>query len=403
MEQEEFSTFTIQHSLMTFQEFIFSDKRSDRIKQHLLFWGLWYPYMALTHAASPFGLKEMSYFRNPAYTLTECFFIILAQVPFTYGILYFVLPKFILKKKYVLAAMLMVTFWFLQGILNLFFISDVFPRILAGILEPQYLPRDPRDEGVNFFMAVIATNKGAFTIAASAMMLKFAKHWYQKEHRNLQLQKENTQSQLRLLTAQIHPHFLFNTLNNIYSQVQQESYKGAAMVMELSDLLRYTLYEGRKEAVPLHKEVQMLRDYIHLEKIRYGNQLDVYVRTPENMEEYVIAPLLLLPLIENCFKHGASNILQNPWVHLSMELNEGTLSMKLMNGKMPAKPKPEPSGLGIQNVKQRLELLYRNKYEMTILDDDDVFIVDLKVELSRVSDTDRLKEKEPVKPSSTYA
>ena len=256
---------------MQLQEFIFSEKRNDRIKQHLLFWGIWYPYITLTHAAFPFGYPEMAYFKNPVYTFTESFFVVLAQVPITYGLLYFVLPKFILKKKYLLGLFWIVVFWFVCGALNLYFLGKVLPQLLAFLLPAQYLPQAPRSEGVSFFMAVIATNKGAFTIAASALMLKFGKHWYHKEHRNLQLQKENTESQLRLLTAQVHPHFLFNTLNNIYSQTQIESPNGSKMIMNLSDILRYILYEGQKPIVPLKQELQLIIEYINLEMIRYGN------------------------------------------------------------------------------------------------------------------------------------
>ena len=369
---------------MTIQEFLFSSKRNDRIKQHLLFWGIWYPYITLTHAASPFGLPEMNYFKNPVYTFTESFFVVLAQVPVTYGVLYFVLPKFILKKKYVLGLFWIVVFWFVCGVLNLYFLGKVLPQFLAFLLPAPYLPLAPRSEGASFFMAVIATNKGAFTIAASALMLKFGKHWYQKEHRNLQLQKEKSDAQLQLLTAQIHPHFLFNTLNNIFSQTQTESPKGSKMIMALSDMLRYILYEGNKPLVPLKQELDMIQEYINLEKIRYGNKLDVHVRTPENLDNLYIAPLLLLPFVENCFKHGTSKMLQNPWINFTIELEATRLQMKLMNGKAAkVEAKAHASGIGIQNVQQRLELLYQGKYELQITEDEEVFVVDLQVELAK--------------------
>ena len=369
---------------MTIQEFLFSSKRNDRIKQHLLFWGIWYPYITLTHAASPFGYPEMAYFRNPIYTFTESFFVVLAQVPTTYGVLYFVLPKFILKKKYVLGLFWIVAFWFVCGVLNLYFLGKVLPQLLAFLLPEQYLPLAPRGEGASFFMAVIATNKGAFTIAASALMLKFGKHWYQKEHRNLQLQKEKSDAQLQLLTAQIHPHFLFNTLNNIFSQTQTESPKGSKMIMALSDMLRYILYEGNKPLVPLKQELDMIHEYINLEKIRYGNKLDVHIRTPDNLDNLYIAPLLLLPFVENCFKHGTSKMLQNPWISFTSELKENWMLMKLMNGKVSKEAeKMQASGIGIQNVQQRLELLYKGKYRLQITEDEEVFVVDLQVELTR--------------------
>jgi sensor histidine kinase YesM len=369
---------------MNFQNFFFSEKRSDRIKQHLLFWGLWYPYITLTHAAFPFGFPEMAYFRNPVYTFTESFFIVLAQVPTAYGMLYFILPKFILKKKYVLTVVWIIISWIAAGSINLIFLGKVVPQLLALFIPAQFLPQLPRTEGVSFFMAVIATNKGAFTITASALMLKFAKHWYHKEHRNLQLQKENTQSQLRLLTAQIHPHFLFNTLNNIYSQIQQESVKGSKMVMGLSDMLRYILYEGQKPMVPLKNELDMIREYIHLEKIRYGNKLDVHILTPIDTDHHLIAPLLLLPFVENCFKHGTSHMLQNPWINLTLELKDDTLIMKLMNGRAPTTVTSSGRmAWGSIMCANDLTCSITTNMNYRSSENDEVFVVDLTVELAR--------------------
>lgn len=371
---------------MKIPELLFSEKRNDRIKQHLLFWGIWYPYITLTHAAFPFGYPEMAYFRNPVYTFTESLFVVLAQVPLTYGVLYFVLPKFILRKKYLLGLLVIIALWFAGGMLNLYLMGKIFPPLLAFLLPSQYLPLAPRSDSVSFFMAVIATNKGAFTIACSALMLKFGKHWYHKEHRNLQLQKENTESQLRLLTAQVHPHFLFNTLNNIYSQTQLESPKGSKMIMGLSDILRYILYKGQKPMVRLREELQLIIEYVNLEKIRYGNKLEVDVLIPATPNNLYIAPLLLLPFVENCFKHGTSNVLENPWVNLTIELKDTTLVMKIMNGKVPGKKKEQKrSGIGINNVRQRLNLLYSGKYDLQIREEDEVFVVDLRVELVKIT------------------
>jgi sensor histidine kinase YesM len=371
---------------MTFNALIFSEKRSDRIKRHLLFWGFWYVYISITHAANPGGSPDISYFRNPLYTFTEAFFIVLAQVPVTYAMLYIVLPKFILGKKYILAVLSILIVWFLAGVLNLYVLMDFLPKAVS-FLPDRFLPQIPRTEGTSFFMAVVATNKGAFTMSASALMLKFIKYWYLKEQRNIQLQKENSDAQLQLLTAQVHPHFLFNTLNNIYSQAQNESPRSSKMIMGLSDLLRYILYEGRKPLVPLDKELQMILEYIDLEKIRYGNKLDLHYLVTDKTKDVYIAPLLLLPFIENCFKHGTSNMLQNPWINLTIEVKETTLVMKLMNGKAESNDRNSSKpGIGISNVRQRLDLLYKNKHELQIREEEDVFIVDLKVQLVRLSE-----------------
>lgn len=370
---------------MKLREFIFSEKKSDRIKQHLLFWIVWYFYITLTHAAGPLGYPQMNHYRNPIYTFSESFCVVYSQLPTVYLMLYVVFPKFFLKNRYLAGLGMIAVLWFLCGALNLILLGKVMQPFLAWILPAENMPPKLRSAGDSFVMAVMATNKAAFTITASALMLKFGKHWYHHQHRSLQLQKENTEAQLQLLTAQVHPHFLFNTLNNIYSKTQKESPDGSQMIMGLSDLLRYILYEGRKALVPLDKELQMILEYINLEKIRYGNKLELYYQITGKTKDIYIAPMLLLPFVENCFKHGASNMLQNPWINLTVGINDTTLVMKLMNGKPNVAEKvSEKSGIGIANVRQRLLLLYKGKHDLQIREEEDVFIVDLQIALVKM-------------------
>jgi LytS/YehU family sensor histidine kinase len=161
------------------------------------------------------------------------------------------------------------------------------------------------------------------------------------------------------------------------------------MIMGLSDILRYILYEGQKPLVPLKQELLMITEYINLEKLRYGNKLDVHVLTPDSAEDLYIAPLILIPFVENCFKHGTSNMLQNPWINLIVELKDNLLVMKLMNGKAPLNGTiKKNSGIGINNVRQRLDLLYKDKHDLQIREEDEVFVVDLKIELVRIKNQD---------------
>lgn len=371
---------------MLFSKIILSDKKNDRIKCHLIFWFFWWVYFAVLHAANPFGKPEISYFRNPVFTFTESVFFLIGQIPLTYGMLYWVLPKFILKKKYFLAVISIFILWFFGGILHLYLINDIFPIVLSLILPERFLVNTQRPPSASFFMALLATYKGAFVVAAIAFVIKFGKYWYLKEQRNLQLQKENTEVQLKLLTAQVHPHFLFNTLNNIYSQTQTESPKGSKMIMELSDMLRYILAEGSKLQVPLKKELTMIQDYINLEKVRYGNKLDLHLSIPEETGKLQIAPLLLLPFVENCFKHGASKFLTNPWINLKIEIKEKKIFLKLMNGKDDnMEERHSKLGTGITNVQKRLNLLYPDKYELQICDEREVFVINLWINLSEAN------------------
>jgi LytS/YehU family sensor histidine kinase len=259
---------------------------------------------------------------------------------------------------------------------------------LGWILPAELLVNTQRPPDVSSFMALMSTWKGALTCTAFLVGMHYIKQWYLKEQRNLQLTKENTEAQLQLLTAQVHPHFLFNTLNNIYSKAQIESPKCSKMIMELSDMLRYILYEGRKQLVPLDKELQMIMEYINLEKVRYGNKLDIHYLILDKTADVYIAPLILLPFFENCFKHGTSSMLENPWINLTIEVKDTTLVMKLMNGKAnTTNINRSKNGIGINNVRQRLELLYKDKYELQIREEEEIFIVDLKIILVKLEGT----------------
>lgn len=371
-------------------KFIFSDAPRYRIKRHLLFWVCMWVQFFISHAANPYGGTDISYFRYPGFTFIETWLLIIAQVPIVYTMLYIILPKLILRKRYFLGLFAIIVLWYLVGMLTLYFMGKILPQLQAIFLSPGNRPTMPRRAMSSYWMTVMATNKGAFTVSTIALMLKFGKQWYHKQYRNLQLQKENTEARMRLLTAQVHPHFLFNTLNNIYSQAQTESPKSSKMIMGLSDMLRYILYEGQRPLVPLQQELMMITEYINLEKIRYGNKLDVHLQIPDKTDDTYIAPLLLLPFVENCFKHGTSHILQNPWINLSLELKDATLVMKLMNGKTRVAVNGQNNtGIGIRNVRQRLELLYKNKYELQIREDEEVFVVDLRIELIRNKSKDR--------------
>ena len=373
---------------------IFSEDLKHKVQRHLLFWTCWWFYFGILHAASSFGAKEIMYFQNLPYTVTESTLMMIPQVVIVYPMLYLILPGYFLQRKYVQGFILTVIAWLIGGAVSTSMALYINQEVLAYLLPERFMRFPKRDSNTTFYMGLLVNMKGGLSAAFFAVCLKLMKHFYLKEHRNLLLQKENTDAQMRLLTAQVHPHFLFNSLNNIFSQTQTESPKGSRMIMGLSDMLRYILYEGSKPLVPLDKELLMITEYINLEKIRYGNKLDVHVLTPDKTDDIYIAPLLLLPFIENCFKHGASHMLREPWINLTVEMKNTMLVMKLMNGKVPLDTLPNP-GIGIANVRQRLELLYKDQYDLQIREDVEVFVVDLKVELILIT-----SEKETYLPVS---
>ncbi|WEK36833.1 MAG: histidine kinase [Candidatus Pseudobacter hemicellulosilyticus] len=374
--------------------FIFSDEPRYRIRRHLAFWVFWWLFQSILYSFVALEAPGAYWGRMPM-VMTESLIFMAVHISLSYSLLYFVIPRYLLQQRYA-----QTIFWTmlcclaaaaLSGTLAIYVIRPI--RI--WMLGP-YRMSPARSMGMDFFLSLMAGLRGGITIGGMAAAIKLMKYWYVKEQRNLQLQKENAEAQLQLLKAQVHPHFLFNTLNNIYANTQATAPVASGMLMQLSDILRFILYEGSQPQVALAKELKMVQDYIALEQMRYDEQLDVFIDVPQNTDELTIAPLLLLPLVENCFKHGTSHMLEHPWMSLQVRLEDGLMQLKLVNGKtaLPATDQAA-NGIGISNVRQRLELLYPDKHIFTITNDPDVFIVNLSIQL-RTSGTSRKKTGRPL-------
>ena len=362
--------------------FIFSDEKKYRLQRHIVFWVSWWLFSTFLYSFAPAKVLEAGYFKRVALSSVDAFFYLFAHMFLAYSLMYYVLPRFILKEKYIKAAfatiLLLLATATISALTNIFILTPLGNSALA-----QVAIRIQHSNETVFFYALLGGLRGAITIGGFAAAIKLIKFLYMKEQRNNELQKQNISSQLQLLKAQVHPHFLFNTLNNIYSHTQVASPDAPRLVAGLSDLLRYILYECNQPMVPLKKELKMLRDFIVLEQIRYNDQLDLSIEMPDADADLLIAPLLLLPLVENSFKHGTSQMLEHPWISLVISLNGNQLKMKLVNGKSEYSNKSS-SGIGINNVRTRLELLYPGRHELRISKTEDAFIVTLNVELEKV-------------------
>lgn len=362
--------------------FIFSDEPRYRIRRHVAFWTFWWLFQGVLYAFTParFGL---TYSQRLPVSLIESAIFLVAHIFLSYTLMYFVLPRYLLKNKYLLTA-----FWVLVAFLATAALSSLLSMLVVipmlRMIFPQWSNFQHPSHHFTFFLGLLAGLRGGITIGGLAAAIKLMKYWYVKEQRNLQLQKENAESQLQLLKAQVHPHFLFNTLNNIYSHTQGVAPVASQLVMGLSDMLRFMLYECNQPLVLLSKELTLIRDYITLEKIRYDEQFDIHLDIPTDTGNLYIAPLLLLPLVENCFKHGTSNMLEQPWLSLQVQLKEDTMEVRLMNGKAKEKKTANAFGIGIQNVRKRLDLLYPEKHVLKIMDEEEVFVVQLTLQLERI-------------------
>lgn len=219
-----------------------------------------------------------------------------------------------------------------------------------------------------------------YPIVFTAVAIKLLKYWYTNQKAQQILTQEKLQAELKFLKTQIHPHFLFNTLNNLYALTLKKSDKAPETVLKLSELINYMLYECRSDEVSLSKEIKFIRNYVDIEKMRYGDKLDVDIRVSGEVTDRKIAPLILLPFVENCFKHGAGEDLQQSWVKVTIDSHPDHVVIKVENSKASGNGFVREEGIGIQNVKRRLDLLYPGKHELKIMNGEETFLVILSIQ-----------------------
>jgi two-component system, LytTR family, sensor kinase len=329
----------------------------NRILQHALFW--------IAHVAL-YGTLYGSFAENYRQTFLEEIIYLPGRMAFTYFTLYFLLPRYLLPGRY--------GNFFVWFVLSSF-VAGVAQRYVAyNIHYPLYYPVYLNDPFF-YFPKIVKMIVGIYPVTFFAVAIKLLKYWYANQQAQQILTQEKLQAELKFLKTQIHPHFLFNTLNNLYALTLKKSDRAPEMVLKLSELINYMLYECTSDEVWLSKEIKFIRNYIDIEKIRYGDKLDIDIRVTGEVNDRKIAPLILLPFVENCFKHGASEELQQSWVKLTIDAQPHVLIIKVENNKASENGGNRQAGIGIQNVKRRLDLLYAGKHELKIMNGEETFLV----------------------------
>ena len=204
-----------------------------------------------------------------------------------------------------------------------------------------------------------------------------------KQSLNEKLIKSKAEAEIKLLKGQLHPHFLFNSLNNIYSLALLKSEHTADSILKLTDLLDYLVYRANLASVLLEKEVQLLENYIGLEKLRYGEHLKVSMDLEQVTDGVMVAPLILLPFAENCFKHGGPGKDGDFVIQLFLKANQNQLLFSLKNTKkLRPVERTTAGGVGLQNIRERILLIYPHQHELIITDAVDTYLVELTIKLN---------------------
>lgn len=309
----------------------------------------------------------------------------LSQMLFSYILLYILIPVFFRKKKYIQFACTLLLAWLVTAIFRYSVYIYVYNPIMVHL---HYYTNTPSQL---YLWSIFQTINGPAFMSGTFISFKLFKDSQQKQKDNFDLQKENASAELQLLKAQVHPHFLFNTLNNIYSFTLNKSGNAGEMVLQLSDMMKYMINDCATEFVPLRKELKMMGDYIGLEKVRYGNRLDIQTEIEGDCENKMISPLFMIPFVENSFKHGASKLLKDPWIKLFIQVDENVLHFTLSNNKKSEKETvSKKEGIGLANAKKRLELLYPQTHLLLIEQTTNTFTVNMQIPVLKNTETNIL-------------
>jgi len=354
---------------MAIYDFIFTQKKPGKYFRHIAFWAaqlLFWIFWVTAFFGNFIGTIEWLFKTYTGFLLHICY---------TYLIVYYFAPKFLDTKQYLkfgFSVLLITLLSYVLFLLNLFWITDSFKE-----------SRDHQLLMLWFYTMNFIIN-GPPPVCAMFLTCKMLKNYYIKMEEKQTLIKETAHAEMQLLKAQVHPHFLFNTLNNIYSFTLNKSPEAGNLVLKLKDTTRYMVYECDTALVPLQKEIKMLKDYVELEKVRYGKRLETEINVDGKYENKMITPLLMIPFVENSFKHGASKMLRNPWIKLFIQADEDVLHFTLANSKPADNALHARGGMGLRNVKKRLELLYPEDHLLTIETTVNTFTVNMQLPLQKI-------------------
>ena len=338
----------------------------NRLMLHLAFWAVYVTF---------FGLLYGSYIDD----YYRAFMVELVELPFKMGLVYFnmyyLMPRYLLEKRYLEFFVYLLLLMGAIGAIMQFV-------ILPFIVHPFFCTPSCTGDKLTVFRFIKNMVNINYVVAISAV-IALLRNWYSHQKAAQSLVQDKLEAELKVLKAQIHPHFLFNTLNSLYSLTLKKSDNAPEVVLKLSGLMDYMLHDANAAKVPLDKELDYIKNYIALERIRYGERVDVQFTQTGSTSGKQIAPLLLLPFVENAFKHGVSTETKNAWIRIDVKVTEDKLVLLVencnCNDKATTNAHDMASGIGLKNLRRRLELLYEGKYELEMEDEQDSYAARLEL------------------------
>jgi sensor histidine kinase YesM len=338
---------------------------NNHILQHVFYWVIYVCFFGVTWGTYDGDFRKT--FSTELISLPSKIFVV-------YSIAYFLMPRFLFRKK-------IVEFW-LYAILILL-TAAIAQRILDNYVIIRYFLRHWVQLSTFHPVAVLSTILQMTAVLAIPATIKIVEYFSLLQQKQQKLEKEKLETELMFLKNQVQPHFLFNTLNSLYSLILKKSDLALDVFLRLSDLLRYLLDEANSTKIELSKEVNFVTSYLELERVRFGKSIKISIKTKGNFDNKFISPLLIIPFIENSVKHSTGGYKHTAKIDIEMALEGDTFLLKVKNN-MPQDAEANDqgfSGIGLQNVRKRLDILYGKKYSLEIEPGKDSFTIMLIINL----------------------
>lgn len=340
------------------------EKSKIPIKYHFIFWGGFFILNVV---------RWGSYYEDYWYSFKSNIVTVTLGMLLAYFHVYILLPKFLFRKKTI-----RYIFFFLISLI-VFYVMRT-ELILRFINENVWPESQAPQEAYAFNHILVVFFIGIYDVAL-ASTIKLIADWGYDRKKIKNLQEIQSKTELQFLKAQIQPHFFFNTLNNLYALTLEKSKLAPGVVLKLSEIMEYILYDAKQPSIRLLNEINYIQNYIDLEKLRFGNKLNIQINIEGDIESQSTPPLLFLPFIENCFKHGT---LENNKLNVLIEFevtNSNVLNFSVTNNYNLLTKKQKKHGIGNENILRRLELLYNNNFNLNTRTEEQNYIVELSIQL----------------------
>ena len=361
---------------MNWYSFIFSEKKSHRFRRHLVFWLLWWIYFIVTYFYYlQTGLQKIEFESWNFPFFIKSILLLSIHITACYYFINYLMPQYLFKARYTAMIMHILVLGLLILLASYFIHKLVLPVINTAF------DYNPAIAVKNIWWTSVTSGLlSAPKVISAAAAIKLLKRWWLKQKEKERLEKEKLMTDLELLKAQMHPEFLFSSLDNICLMVQRKKIDGAStLLLKLADILSYILYECDNKVVPLQKEIKVIKDYLVLEKTRMGNRLEIDVAVKGEPGNKMIAPLLLFSFIENSFLYITDKKLERTWINLEFHIGTAEITMKLIHGKTAEHLVLPANENVIAKATKRLDFFYPGRYELKTTVEPEIMMTYLRI------------------------